>query len=52
MLWGMEFFKLGDDYIDRYADYYRAVTVAQANAAARAHLHPDRATLAVAGPLP
>jgi zinc protease len=51
-LWGMEFFGLGDDYIDRYASYYRAVTVAQANAAARAHLHPDRATLAVAGPLP
>ena len=52
MLWAMEFYSLGEDYIDRYADNYRAVTVAQVNAAARAHLHPDRATLAVAGPLP
>jgi zinc protease len=52
MLWSMEFFSLGDDYIDRYSDNYRTVTVAQVNAAARAHLHPDRATLAVAGPLP
>jgi zinc protease len=52
MLWAMEFYSLGDDYIDRYGDYYRAVTVAQVNAAARAHLHPDRATLAVAGSLP
>jgi zinc protease len=52
LLWSMEFFSLGEDYIDRYADNYRTVTVAQVNAAARAHLHPDRATLAVAGPLP
>ena len=28
ILWGMEFFNLGADYIDRYAGYYRAVTVA------------------------
>jgi predicted Zn-dependent peptidase len=48
----MEFFQLGDDYIDRYADYYRAVTVTQVNEAAKAHLHPDQATLAVAGTLP
>jgi zinc protease len=52
MLWAIEFFSLGADYIDRYADYYRAVTVPQVNAAARAHLHPDRATLVVAGPPP
>ncbi len=50
ILWAMEFFNLGADYIDRYGDYYRAVTVAQANAAARAHLAPDRATLVIAGP--
>jgi zinc protease len=49
ILWVMEFFNLGADYVDRYADYYRAVTVAQVNAAARAHLHPDRATLVIAG---
>ncbi|MGH7266422.1 MAG: M16 family metallopeptidase [Candidatus Rokuibacteriota bacterium] len=51
ILWAMEFYALGDDYIDRYGDYYRAVTVAQVHAAAARHLHPDRATLAVAGPL-
>ncbi len=49
ILWGMEFYNLGADYIDRYGDYYRAVTVAQANEAARKHLHPDRATLVIAG---
>jgi zinc protease len=52
ILWAMEFFNLGADYIDRYAGYYRAVTVQQVNDAARAHLHPDRATVVVAGPLP
>jgi zinc protease len=52
MLWSMEFFNLGADYIDRYAGYYRAVTVQQANEAARTHLHPDRATVVVAGPVP
>ena len=52
ILWAMEFYNLGADYIDRYAGYYRAVTVQQVNDAARAHLHPDRATVVVAGPLP
>ncbi len=52
MLWGMEFYNLGADYIDRYASYYRAVTVPQVNEAARGHLHPDRATAVVAGPPP
>ena len=52
ILWGMEFYGLGDDYIDRYAGYYRAVTAAQVNAAAQAHLHPDRATVVIAGPVP
>jgi zinc protease len=52
ILWAMEFFNLGADYIDRYAGYYRAVTVQQVNQAARVHLHPDQATVVVAGPLP
>ncbi len=52
ILWTMEFYTLGPDYIDRYADYYRAVTVAQVNEAVRRHLHPDRATLVLAGTLP
>jgi zinc protease len=50
ILWSMEFYNLGADYIDRYAGYYRAVTVPQVNEAARVHLHPDRATVVVAGP--
>ena len=49
VLWAMEFYRLGADYLDRYADYYRAVTLAQANDAAMKHLHPDRGTLVVAG---
>jgi zinc protease len=49
VLWAMEFYRLGADYLDRYADYYRAVTLAQANDAALKHLRPDLGTLAVAG---
>jgi zinc protease len=49
ILWAMEFHQLGADYLDRYAEYYRAVTVAQANEAAKKHLHPDRATVVIAG---
>jgi zinc protease len=52
VLWAMEFYALGADYIERYADYYRAVTVDQVNAAARRHLRPDRATVVVAGTVP
>ena len=52
ILWAMEFYALGADYMDRYAGYYRSVTLDQVNAAARQHLHPDRATLSVAGPPP
>jgi zinc protease len=52
ILWSMEFYSLGPDYIDRYADYYRVVTVAQVNEAARRHLYPDRATLVLSGTLP
>ena len=49
VLWVAEFYNLGADYIDKYADYYRAVTVAQVNAAAKKHLHPERATLVISG---
>jgi zinc protease len=52
ILWAMAFYDLGTDYIDRYADYYRAVTVAQVTEAGRRHLHPDRATLVIAGAVP
>jgi zinc protease len=52
ILWAMEFYRLGADYLDRYADYYRSVTVAQVNDAARRHLQPDRAILVIAGTVP
>jgi len=51
LLWQMEYYRLGPDFMDRYAGYYRAVTPAQVNAAARKHLHPERATLIQAGTL-
>jgi zinc protease len=52
VLWSMEFYALGADYLDRYADYYRSVSVEQVNAAAREHLHPDLATLVLSGSVP
>lgn len=48
-LLAMEIYNLGPDYIERYGDLYRAVTVAQVNEAARKHLNPDTATLILAG---
>jgi zinc protease len=45
-----EFFGLGLDYDVRLPDLLGAVTLEQANAAARRALHPDRATLVIAGP--
>lgn len=50
VLWLMEHYGLGSDYLQRYSGYYRAVTVQQVNAAAKKHLAPDRGVLAVAGP--
>jgi len=45
-----EFFGLGLDYDVRLPDLLGAVTLDQANAAARRALDPDRATLVIAGP--
>lgn len=45
-----EFYGLGMDYIQNYAKIYRSVSLDQVNAAARKYLHPDAATLVVAGP--
>jgi len=44
-----EYYGLGMDYIRKYASYYQAVTTSQVNEAARKHLHPDRATVVIAG---
>lgn len=51
-LWEAEFYHLGADYLDRYAGYYRAVTVAAANSAAKKHLHPESASSVIAGTVP
>jgi zinc protease len=45
-----EFFALGLDYDVRLPDRVRAVTLADVHAAARRLLHPDRATVVIAGP--
>jgi len=46
-----EFFGLGLDHDRRLAGYIDAVTIDDVRAAAASVLHPDRAALAVAGPL-
>ena len=45
-----ELYGLGMDYIQRYQSIYRSVTLDQVNAAAKKYLHPDKYTLAIAGP--
>lgn len=50
MLLSAEFYGLGVDYLQRYSSIYRAVTLAQVNAAAKKYLHPEAATLTIAGP--
>jgi zinc protease len=45
-----EFFGLGLDYDARLPDLLTAVTLDEANAAARRALDPDRATIVIAGP--
>jgi zinc protease len=45
-----EFFGLGLDYDRRLPDLLLGVTLDEINAAARRHLHPDRAAIVIAGP--
>jgi len=45
-----ETYGLGMDYIQRYPQIYRSVTLEQVNAAAKKYLHPEAATLVIAGP--
>jgi predicted Zn-dependent peptidase len=45
----LRLFQLPDDYWDTYRSQIRAVTPAQALAAAQAHIHPDRAVVVVVG---
>ncbi|MCE5314705.1 MAG: pitrilysin family protein [Armatimonadota bacterium] len=45
-----EFYNLGMDYLQNYADLYQSVTLDQVNAAAKKYLHPENGTLVIAGP--
>ncbi|MFN3648171.1 MAG: M16 family metallopeptidase [Armatimonadota bacterium] len=49
-LWRMEFYDLGPDYLDRFGELYRSVTVEQVNRAAQEHLKPGQAVRVIAGP--
>jgi len=46
-----EKFGYGPGYLDQYPERFRRVTLDQVNAAMKAHLHPDRLNLVVAGDL-
>jgi predicted Zn-dependent peptidase len=46
----MALYELGLDYLERVPSLIEAITPAQVQAAARAHLHPEAATIVVAGP--
>lgn len=48
-LWNAEFYRLGLDYVERYPELVRAVTVEDVNAAIRKYFRPDHLTVVVAG---
>jgi zinc protease len=48
-LWNAEFYGLGLDYVERYPQLIRAVTVEEVNAAIRKYFRPDHLTIVVAG---
>ncbi len=50
MLHSVEFYDLGVDFLQKYADIYRSVTLGQVNAAAKKYIKPESATLVIAGP--
>ena len=50
-LWNSEFYGLGLDYVDRYPELVRAVTVEEVNAAIRKYFRPDYLTVVIAGDL-
>ena len=49
-LHSIEYYRLGEDYVDRYADLVRSVTVDEVLAAAKKHIDVDGYSLVVAGP--
>jgi len=48
-LWNAEFYRLGLDYVERYPELIRRVTVEEVNVAICKYFHPDRLTVVVAG---
>ena len=48
-LWNAEFYRLGLDYVERYPELVRAVTVEEVNAAIRKYFRPDHLTIVIAG---
>jgi zinc protease len=48
-LWNAEFYRLGLDYVERYPQLVRAVTVDEVNAAIRKYFRPEHLTVVVAG---
>lgn len=48
-LWNAEFYRLGLDYVERYPQLIRAVTVEEVNAAIRKYFRPEHLTVVVAG---
>jgi len=50
MLHSIEFFKLGSDYLDRYAGIINGVTAEQIQSATQKHINLESCTLVVAGP--
>jgi zinc protease len=48
-MWNAEFYGLGLDYVERYPELVRAVTIDEVNAAIRKYFRPDHLTIVVAG---
>jgi zinc protease len=48
-MWNAEFYRLGLDYVERYPELVRAVTIDEVNAAIRKYFRPDHLTVVVAG---
>jgi zinc protease len=48
-LWNAEFYGLGLDYVARFPELVRAVTLEEVNAAARKYFRPDHLTIVIAG---
>jgi zinc protease len=48
-LWNAEFYQLGLDYVERFPELVRAVSVEEVNAAIRKYFRPDHLTIVIAG---